>query len=162
MMQVQPQKEHEWLQQMLGDWTFETECIMGPDQPPAKFGGTESVRTLGGLWVLCEGQGDTPDGGTAKNLITLGYDPQKQRFIGTFVASMMSHMWLYEGTLDESGKVLTLDTTGPSFTDPTKLTQYQDIFEIKSPDHRILSSRALGDDGKWHGFMTAHYHRKKA
>ena len=60
-----------------------------------------------------------------------------------------------------AGKVLTLDTEGPDFTTPGKTTQYQDILEIKSDDHHTLSSRALSPDGQWHGFMTAHYRRKR-
>jgi hypothetical protein len=160
-MHAEPQKEHQWLQQLVGDWTYEHECIMGPDQPPVKAKGTESVRSVGGVWVLCEGSGELPGCGAATTLMTLGYDPAKKRFVGSFIGSMMTNMWVYEGQLDASGKVLTLDTEGPSFTDEGKTAKYQDIIEINSDDHRTLSSQCLGDDGKWHGFMTAHYHRKK-
>jgi hypothetical protein len=160
-MQTQPQKEHEWLQQLVGDWTYEHECSMGPDQPPSKFTGTETVRSLGGVWVVCEGQGEMPGGGAATTIMTLGYDPLRKKYIGTFIGSMMTHLWIYEGGLDAAGKALTLDTEGPSFTDQGKLAKYQDIIEFKSADYRTLSSRTPGDDGKWHMFMTAHYRRKK-
>jgi hypothetical protein len=92
-------------------------------------------------------------------LFTFGYDPQKQRFVGTFLGSMMTNLWIYEGSLDADRKLLTLDTEGPSFTDPAKLAKYQDSIEIVSPDHRILRSQFLGEDGKWNPFMTAHYRR---
>lgn len=72
---------------------------------------------------------------------------------------MMTHPRVYEGTL--SGNVLTLDTEGPSFDTEGKLAKYRDVTEFISDDHRVLTSRALGDDGKWQTFMTAHYHRKK-
>ena len=134
---------------------------MGPDQPPGKFTGAETVRTLGGIWVLCEGRGEMPDGGIAISVMTLGYDPSKKRYLGTFVASMMTHLWQYDGALDAAGKVLTLDTEGPDFADAAKMVKYQDLIEIVSPDHRTLSSQTLGDDGKWRRFMTAHYRRKK-
>ena len=159
-MKSEPQKEHEWLQKLVGEWSFEGECVMGPDQPPAKSTGSWSVRSLGGLWMIGEGTGDCPDGSTMNSIITLGYDPQKRRFVGTFVASMMSHLWPYDGTLDASGKVLTLDSEGPSFAGNGTMAKYQDIIEIKSADHWVLKSRMLGDDGKWHEFMTAHYRRK--
>lgn len=160
-MFAEPQQEHQWLQQLVGEWTFETEANMGPDKPAEKYAGTESARSLGGLWVLGEGQGATPNGGRTTTLMSLGYDPTKKRYVGTFLGSMMTHLWHYEGSLDASGKVLTLDTEGPSFTAPGATTKYQDIIEIKSPDHRTLSSQALGEDGKWHKFMTAHYRRTK-
>ncbi|MDX1967683.1 MAG: DUF1579 domain-containing protein [Planctomycetaceae bacterium] len=156
-----PQPEHEWLQQFVGDWAFEMEHAMVPDQPPEKLSGSNHVRSLDGLWILNEGCGDMPGGGKATSIITLGYDPAKQRFVGTFVASCMSHLWIYEGTLDADRKVLTLDTEGPSFTDEGKLAKYQDIFELPSPDHYILHSQTLQDDGSWNRFMTVHYHRTK-
>jgi Protein of unknown function (DUF1579) len=159
-MKVEPQKEHAWLQKFVGKWTFEGECIMGPGQPPMKSTGAETVRSLGGLWVMGEGTGEAPDGSLVTSVITLGYDPQKQRFVGTFVASMMTHLWTYDGALDASGKVLTLDTEGPTFSGNGAMAKYQDIVELRSDDHRVLRSQMLGDDGKWHGFMTAHYRRK--
>ncbi|MGN2392183.1 DUF1579 family protein [Pelomicrobium sp. G1] len=35
------------------------------------------------------------------------------------------------------------------------------MIELKSDDHRVLTSHSLDDDGRWHHFMTAHYRRKK-
>jgi hypothetical protein len=44
---------------------------------------------------------------------------------------------------------------------PGKLARYQDVIEIKGADHRILTSRCLGDDGQWREFMKADYWRTK-
>jgi hypothetical protein len=46
-MEAKPQKEHEWLHKLVGEWSFEGECGMGPDQPPMKSTGTETVRSAG-------------------------------------------------------------------------------------------------------------------
>ena len=51
MQNSEPQKEHQWLHKLVGKWTFEGECSMGPDQPPMKNTGKETVRSLGGLWT---------------------------------------------------------------------------------------------------------------
>ena len=160
-MSAEPQKEHQWLQKLVGEWTYEHEASMCPDKPAEVVRGTENVRSLGGLWTLGEGQGEMPGGGSAITLMTLGYDPQKKRFVGTFIGSMMTNLWVYEGELDKDEKVLTLDTEGPDFTKPGKTSKYQDVIEFMSDDHRVLISRTLGEDGQWHDFMTAHYHRKK-
>src|SRR5690606_29170388 len=64
-MQSEPQKEHRWLEKLVGDWTYESEAAWEPGKTPEKYTGTESVRSLGGLWVICEGQGDVPGGGTS-------------------------------------------------------------------------------------------------
>jgi hypothetical protein len=160
-MNVEPQQEHQWLQRLVGEWSFEGECIMGPDQPPSKHLGSESVRSIGGLWTLGEGRGEGPDGSQMTSFMTLGYDPQSKSFVGTFIASMMTHLWIYNGTLDAAGKVLTLDTEGPDFSGGPNLVKYQDIIEFVSDDHRVLKSQLVGPDGKWMQFMTAHYRRKK-
>lgn len=160
-MHVELHKEHQWLERLVGEWTYESECSMGPEQPSMKSSGTDSVRSLGGAWLLCEGRGEMPGGGIGLTLMTLGYDPARKRFVGTFIGSMMTHLWIYDGGLDATGKVLTLETEGPSFTAEGKMVKYRDVIEIKSDDHRVLTSHAQGEDGTWHGFMTAHYRRTK-
>jgi hypothetical protein len=160
---AKPQKEHEWLQQLVGEWTYESEMNCGPDQPPLKTVGKEVVRPLGapgGFWVLCEGSGDCPGMGMAFVQFCFGYDPAKQRFVGTFIGTMMPQLWIYDGELDAAARVLTLHTEGPSFTQEGKLAKYKDVIEIKGPDHRVLTSHALVEDGKWTQFMESHYRRR--
>lgn len=159
-MKTEPQKEHQWLQKLVGEWTFESEAAMEPGKPPEKFKGTESVRSLDGLWVLCEGRGEMPGGGMATTLMTLGYDSKKKQYVGTWVGSMMAFLWVYDGSLDAAEKVLTLTTEGPSMSADGKIAKYKDVIELKSDDHRVVTSHMLGDDGKWQGFMTAHYRRR--
>lgn len=159
-MQAAPQKEHQWLQKLVGEWAYETEVKMESGQPAENPTGTETVRSVGGLWFLAEGQGEMPGGGTATTLMTLGYDPQKQHYVGTWIGSMMTYLWLYEGELDANETVLTLNSEGPSMTGDEKMAKYRDVIEFKSDDHRVMTSHMLGDDGQWHHFMTAHYRRK--
>lgn len=83
MINPEPQQQHQWLQKLVGEWIYETEASMGPGQLPEKATGTESVRSLSGLWVQCEGQGEMPECGVVTTIMTLGYDPQKQQFVGT-------------------------------------------------------------------------------
>ena len=160
-MKAEPQPEHRWLHQLVGEWTSEGEASMGPGKPPEKFRSTETVRSLGGLWVVGESQGEMPGGGIATMQITLGYDPLKKHFVGTWIGSMMTYLWVYEGSLDATQKILTLDAEGPGMADEGKLVRYRDVVEIKSDDHRVLTSHMLGDDGAWRQFMVAHYRRSK-
>lgn len=160
-MSAQPQKEHEWLQQLVGNWTFESSCGAQSGSAPEKFRGSEKVKSVGGLWIVGESEGDAPGGGKATMMITLGFDPKRNCFVGTWLGSMMTHLWNYEGQLDDSRRILTLSAEGPSFTDPDKVAKYQDAIELVSDDHRVLTSRTLGDDGKWTQFMTADYRRTK-
>jgi hypothetical protein len=158
---VELQKQHHWLQKLVGEWTYEGEALSGPGKPAEKFTGAETVRTLGGAWVVCEGQGEIPGGGTASSLLTLGYDTKQQRFVGTWVGSMMDRLWVYdEGFLDADEKTLTLGAEGPDFEAEGKTAKYRDVIELKSDDHRTLSAWVLGKDGQWTSFMTTHYRRR--
>lgn len=159
-MKVEARDEHRWLQRLIGTWTYEGDCDMGPDQPRWKSQGREQVRPLGEAWVVAEGEGEMPGGGAAGTMLTLGYDPQRKRFVGTWIGSMMTHLWVYEdGSLDEAGKVLTLSAEGPSMAGDGGMASYQDLVELVSDDHRVLRSRVRHDDGTWHEFMRADYRR---
>ena len=133
------------------------------DQPPTKWGGKESVRALGELWTIGEMLGEMPgDGGNSRSIMTLGFDPQTKQFVGTFIASVMTHLWPYRGTLDADERILTLDSEGPSFAGDGSMAKYQDLLEFIDNDNRILSSQVLGPDGKWAPFMKSHYRRTKS
>ena len=80
-MKVEPRKEHEWLQRLVGEWSYEAEASMGPGQRPSKAQGSERVRSIGGAWIVAEGEGEMPGGIPATTLMTLGYDPRRERFV---------------------------------------------------------------------------------
>lgn len=155
----EPQKEHQWLHQLVGEWTYESDAKMGPDHPSEKSTGIEIVRTIGNFWVQCEAQGEMC-GGPGTKMMTLGYDAQKQKFVGTWIGSMMAYLWQYDGELDDTRKVLTLNSKGPSMAGDGTIAQYKDVIELKSDDHRVMTSHALGDNGQWSQIMTTLYHRK--
>ncbi|GAB4368114.1 MAG: DUF1579 domain-containing protein [Elainellaceae cyanobacterium] len=160
-MMAKPQKEHQWLQKLVGEWIYEAEAVMGPDRPPEKSTGNETVRSLGELWIVAEGEGEMPGCGIAETMMTIGYNPQKQRFVGSWVGSMVDYLWVYDGELNASETVLTLNNEGPSMSDPEKMAKYKDVIEFKNDNHRIMTSHLLGDDGQWHQFMTVNYQRKQ-
>ncbi len=71
-----PQSEHKWLEQLLGEWTYESEAEE-PHGATSTSTGTERVRPFGGLWVIAEGSFEMPGGAQATSIMTLGFDPQK-------------------------------------------------------------------------------------
>jgi hypothetical protein len=154
----QPTKEHQWLEQFLGEWDSESECSVGPGQPPMKCKGAMKARMLGGHWLISDVTADM--GGVEMTAVqTIGYDPQKKVYVGTWVDSMTNHMWKYEGSVDVTGKILTLEAEGPSFSEPGKMAKYRDAYEFKSKDHIVATSSIQGDDGKWVTFMTGQVRR---
>ena len=46
-MKTEAQKEHRWLQRLVGNWIAEGEASMGPDQPVQKWEIPERVSSVG-------------------------------------------------------------------------------------------------------------------
>lgn len=158
MFDAKPQDQHRWLEQFTGKWIAESECQMGPDEAPGKTTGTFVGKSLGGFWLVGEGEAKAPTGGDWKSIMTLGFDPATNKFVGTFIASMMTHMWHYSGTLDAAKKKLVLDTTGPK-CDGSGMARYQDIVEVLDDNNWLLWSQIQNDDGQWQKIMTCHHRR---
>jgi hypothetical protein len=155
-----PQKEHEWLAQLVGEWDAEVEAVMDPSQPPIKSKGTETVRALGGFWVVAENKGDI-GGLEFTGVLTLGYSPEKKQYVGTWVDSMSNYLWTYDGSVDATGKVLTLETEGPCPMKAGETSNFREVLEIKSKDHKLFTSSIQMDDGSWFTMLTINYRRKK-
>ena len=156
-MTAEVRDEHRWLSKLVGEWTFE-----GPGPAEGQtFVGTEVVRPLGEIWVQCEGHGACgPEDGDSITMMTLGFDPARGRFQGTWIGSMMTHLWVYDGELDAASNTLTLESEGPNMSGEG-MGKYRDVIQFLSDDHRTLTSHTQGEDGSWAPFMTMHYHRKK-
>ena len=152
-----PQREHEWLKQFAGEWETESEMTAGPGQPAVKCKGTESARMLGGYWIVSEMKGDYM-GTPVTGLLTVGYDPKARKYVGTWVCSMGDFLCTYQGTAE--GKTLSLETEGPHPA-TGKAVKMKDVVELKTPDHKVLTSYVQGEDGKWVPFMTMNARRKK-
>lgn len=142
-----PTPEHEWLQKFVGEWTVESEIHMEPGQDPVKGGGTESVRSLGGFWVISDMTGEMM-GSSMRAVLTFGYDPEKKVYVGTWIDSMGSQVWNYEGTVDDSGKVLTLTTRGFCPMEG-QVRDFKSTVEFKSDDERVFTEKVKRDDGTW-------------
>jgi hypothetical protein len=152
-----PGPQHQWLQQLVGEWTFEHVWPKKSDPPPPHATGTETVRAIGGLWVVGEMTSALMDGRPWWSQVTLGYDPARERFVGTWIGSVMTHLWIYEGQLDTAGEVLTLEAEGPSMTGPG-MTRYRDVVELRG-GARALSSYQQHADGTWKQFMRMEFRR---
>jgi len=155
----QPQKEHEWLKQLAGEWTLDIQ-VTEPNKDTMKSKGTETSRMIGPFWAVSEVKAtmmDMPFTGS----MTLGFDSQQKKYVATWIDSTGDYLWKYDGTLDASGKILTLETTGPCPMQGGKMTRFKDVIEIKDKDHRTLTSH-VDFDGKFVQMMTINYTRKAA
>jgi hypothetical protein len=160
-MKAEVTPQHQWLRQLVGDWVVEAVALPG-ESPPPPHPGHESVRMLGDVWMLADGTGTMPDGAPARMQMMLGYDPVQRAFVGTWIGSMMNHLWVYRGTLsDDRARLLSLDAVGPVFDGPPGATaNYRDQIEIIGPDERMLHGNIQLPDGSFKRFMTSRYRRR--
>lgn len=159
MVMAKPRAEHTVLEKMVGTWDVTSE--MSGDVP-----WIETVRSLGGIWIIAEGSGDMPKGeggeggGPATTVLSLGFDAAKGKYVGTWLGSMMDNLWVYEGEVEPDGRTLSLYTIGPSIKGEG-MADYREQITFLSDDHRTFNSSAKQPDGSWKQFMEAHYRRKK-
>lgn len=153
MEMPQSRSEHAFLNRLVGRWQVKAaEMSDGSDW-------VEIVRSLHGIWFLAEGHGRMPDGQEATTLLTLGHNGQTGKYTGSWIGSMMEHLWTYEGELSDDGQTLSLYATGPSFGDPSVMQEYREQIIFTDKDNRIFTSSTHEPDGSWKEFMRADYRR---
>jgi hypothetical protein len=143
----------DWLDQLVGDWTFESRSV--PDDPQYRRTGTETV-TRRGAWVVIESLvGPAED----DSRFQLAFDPRTGKVTGDFIHWAHPTLWTYEGAVEADGR-LHLKSRGPSFDVEGEEADYDDVFEVVSPDERRMTGRMTGPDGQWRDFMVTDYRRK--
>src|SRR5688572_9663025 len=106
--------------------------MMGPDTPPVKTTATETARSIGGRWIIGEMKCEMPGMGPMTAVITIGYDAEKGKYHGSWIDTMHDHLWVYTGSVDATGKILTLEAEGPNMMNPAAgPMKYRDVIEFK-------------------------------
>lgn len=151
---------YEWLRGLVGQWEAEVEVVSQPGQPPLKVTSTESIRPIGGRWILSEGETTSAAMPFARALI-LGYDAAKEKYVGTWVDTNSTHIGVYEGTLDAAGAVLTLEGELPHPHDGVRKVKVREAIALKGPGHKVVTTALQGDDGAWFTLVTVEARRKE-
>lgn len=133
---------HAWLRRMVGEW----------EMTGGGWTLTETIEPMGDLWVVTRGAAPGV-GATFNSMTTFGFDPALGQFVGSYVDTMQTKMWTYRGFLSEDGTTLTLETEGPSMTDPTKTALYRDQYILDDDNAKRLVSSAQDEDGTWKPFV---------
>jgi hypothetical protein len=155
-----PPSEHAWLQQFVGQWDSKAEVFLEPGKPPLTWKGAELARAVGQFWVVTESTVPFMEQRMTA-MRTFGYDGRKKKYVSTSVGSFSSYLWMYEGTVDETGKVLTMEADGPAPYAPGTLCKWRDVFEFKDDDHRVFSNSVQNADGTWQVVVKVESRRNK-
>ncbi len=110
---AKPGDKHAWMKRCEGTWKTEVKSWYAPGEPAVSHGTAEMKMILGGRYLEQRFKGsmmDQPYEGVGLQ----GYDNGKQKFWSTWSDDMSTGVLVSEGTLDESGKVLTFTAKGPA------------------------------------------------
>jgi hypothetical protein len=158
MPDFKPERQHELLKQFEGEWDIRCK-MMKPGEKGEESKGAETARVgLGGFWLTGDFKGEH-DGKPFEGQYTTGWEPEKKRFVGTWVCSLMPYMTRYEGESDPSGKnwMFKAECFDPQ---AGKATQHRMTFEWTDKDHYVHKFYGPGEGGKETLFGEMYYTRK--
>ena len=145
----------DWAEPFLGEWTMEI-VEQGGAAPAMR--GSDTVRLMGS-WLIAETFGQNPAGDSFRMITSIGFDPDKDRYVGATVGTMTPSMFVLDGYRDASSGALTLETEGPAITEGKKTDRYRDIWRITGPDTREITAEVVDSDGSWRAFMRYQFRR---
>jgi hypothetical protein len=152
--------EHKMLAKGAGKWKAAVTANFGPE--PMKTTAVETVRSdVGGLWQIGDFVADKngPMAGFVGHGF-VGYDPDRKKFVGSWIDSWTYAPQTMSGTLDATGKILTMDAVGWDSQSKMEMKTKQ-ITTYVDDDHHTFSMRMAGPDGKEMEVLRIEYTREK-
>jgi hypothetical protein len=112
-----PGAPHKLLASLAGSWTTKTTAWMEPDKPPMEGTGTcEQKMLLDGRYLQQEFVGEMM-GSTFNGINVIGYDNHTKKYVSTWIDSMSTGIYCFEGTASADGKTITQQS---SYDDPVR------------------------------------------
>ena len=148
-----PGPEHLELKRLVGDWTAEIKASGSESK------GTATYRLeCGGLWLISDFQADF-GGMKFQGRGFDGYDPQKKKYVSSWVDSMSTRPLNMEGEMDKATKTLTMIGEGPG--PDGKPVKFKSVSRQPDADHLNFKMYMVGPDGKDVEMLAIDYTRKK-
>ncbi|AGY60685.1 DUF1579 domain-containing protein [Gloeobacter kilaueensis] len=147
-----------WLQNLVGEWSYQFHTADDSDHSGVAANGTESVRALSDHFIILDNTGQSSDGSQTRAATLIGYEPNTGRFAGAVAGSALDRLFVYDGDLSPDGRALLLETEGPAMSEGRETDRYRDVFQIIDDDHRFTAAEVL-QDGEWKEFMRSDFVR---
>lgn len=130
-------RAHEWLAKSVGTWDVAGLYYIGPGMDPLDATGTETVTMVGPFWQRGDLKIELFDS-VIEGITYIGFDPQRQIFVATWIDTANPYLYRYEGSYDEDTRILSLAGTN---TDPStgKPGRYHSLAGYDLPNERSLS-----------------------
>lgn len=159
-MMMEPTEHHKLLAKAVGTWDADmTMWMAGPDGEATKTKGTETVEMFGEFWSVGQLKYDFM-GMPVTGRSTIGYDPAKNKFVGTWIDTTSAFAAQMSGDYDKETKTFTYmgEMPGPDGnTSPFKIIERHTDDDNKTFEMHMQSP---GSD-ELVKFMEIKYSRKK-
>ena len=133
-----PGTAHKALEPLVGTWTTEVKCWMGPDAPPTVTKGTsKSSWVMNGRFVQEEFNGEFM-GKRFKGMSLTGYDNTKGKYNNVWVDDMHTSMFTSEGSAEGEPNVITLNGKMDCPITGDKDVPMKQVLRIVSRDKHIF------------------------
>lgn len=139
---MKPNEEHSRLMADVGVWDAEISMVT-PDGKTASTG-VEKVEKLGELWTVSNFKYEFM-GVPVQGHGTMGYDPEKKKYVGTWVESGSPYFSTLEGEYDEEKKAIVYKMQGKD--EMGNDAEYRIITSSQDATHRSFELHAkIGED----------------
>jgi hypothetical protein len=123
--------------------------------------GTETIRVMGdGMWLLSDFESEMAGAPFQGHGIT-GYDATQKKYTGVWIDTMSPMPMHMEGTLDASGKVLTMTGDMPDPENAGKTIKATMVETWTDSNSRVFTMNIPGPNGKPMEMMKIEYKRRK-
>jgi hypothetical protein len=154
-----PGAPHKVLARMAGSWNTKTKGWMEPDKPPMESAGTcEQKMLLGGRFLQQEYTGEMM-GSPFTGIGITGYDNHTKKYVSTWMDSMGTSIFFFEGTASADGKTITQEAR---YDDPLKgPMKWRSVTRIVDDNTLVFEMYGADRRGKEEKMMEITYTRKR-
>ena len=153
-----PGEPHKLLASMAGTWNTTTKSWMDPNQPPEETTGTcKQTMLMDGRFLEQECTG-TMMGQPFNGRGVTGYDNHTKKYVATWMDSMGTGIYFFEGSAGSDGKTITMESHyDDPMAGPMKLRA---VTKIVDPNTEIFEMYGTDKSGQEMKMMEIRYSRK--
>jgi hypothetical protein len=153
-----PGAPHKLLASMAGGWNTRIRSWMEPNKPPMESLGTcEQKMVLGGRFLQQEFTSEVM-GSSYIGIGVIGYDNHTKKYVSTWMDSMSTHIYFFEGSGSADGKTITQECR---YDDPIKgPMKWRSVTRIVDDNTHVFEMYGSDKSGKEEKMMEITYTRK--
>jgi len=154
-----PGAPHKRLASLTGSWITKTKAWMDPNTPPVESTGTcKQKMLLDGRFLQQEYSGKMM-GSTFKGINLIGYDNHTKKYLSTWIDSMSTGIYFFEGTAGPNGKSITQESR---YDDPVRgPMKWRSVSKMVNADTMAYEMYITAKGGKEEKMMEMTLTRKQ-